>query len=432
MNARYGNLLWLLLLLPGVFGLQRPVLAQAYYVVDLGTLGSTNSIAISVNNHGQVAGFYYTSNYFEHAFLYSGGAMTDLGTLGGTNILAAHINDSGQIVGACNTTGEVAHAFLYMNGKMTDLGTLGGSNSLAACINNSGQIIGVSDTTNMVGPRGVRQAFLYSGGVMTNLITSNSSNNVTAMSINSSGQIIGNISESSGILEPYLYSSGVVTDLGNIISGGRLEGINDSGQIVGEYTTGTGSQKVTHGFLLNTNGTWTDVGSFGGNTGAYGINNNGQVVGYSTSIGGQNRAYIYSGGTMTDLNTQIATNSGWVLNVAYGINDLGQICGAGTISSQTNAFLLTPVSLAPILTITLSGTNVVLSWPTNASGFALEAATNLPVLSPAGWNTNQPGPAVINGQYSVTTPHLNTLQFIHCSSIACTGDLAAPVKKAPR
>ena len=54
-------------------------------------------------------------------------------------------------------------------------------------------------------------------------------------------------------------------------------------------------------------------------------------------------AFLYSGGVMTDLNTLIPSNSGWTLDGATGINDLGQICGTGVNpSGQTDAFLLTP------------------------------------------------------------------------------------------
>jgi hypothetical protein len=38
-----------------------------------------------------------------------------------------------------------------------------------------------------------------------------------------------------------------------------------------------------------------------------------------------------------------AVGSGWVLSKASGINDLGQIVGAGSINGQTHAFLMTPV-----------------------------------------------------------------------------------------
>ena len=51
-------------------------------------------------------------------------------------------------------------------------------------------------------------------------------------------------------------------------------------------------------------------------------------------------AFIYSAGSMKDLNTFIPKNSGWVLDDATGINDAGQIVGSGTYKGHNRAFLL--------------------------------------------------------------------------------------------
>jgi probable HAF family extracellular repeat protein len=103
-------------------------------IINLGTLGGTDSYGIAVNQAGQVVGESGTADGTTHAFLYagilgSGGAMVDLGTLGGTESSAYAINDAGQIAGysylADNTT---RHAFLYtgtpgVDGQMIDLDT---------------------------------------------------------------------------------------------------------------------------------------------------------------------------------------------------------------------------------------------------------------------------------------------------------------------
>ena len=49
---------------------------------------------------------------------------------------------------------------------------------------------------------------------------------------------------------------------------------------------------------------------------------------------------------MTDLNTRLPSGSGWVLESANDVNDVGEIAGVGTINGQRHAFLLTlPVRL---------------------------------------------------------------------------------------
>jgi hypothetical protein len=45
---------------------------------------------------------------------------------------------------------------------------------------------------------------------------------------------------------------------------------------------------------------------------------------------------------MRDLNDLIPHSSGWVLNIAWDVNDSGAIVGEGTVGGNVRAFLLTP------------------------------------------------------------------------------------------
>ena len=69
------------------------------------------------------------------------------------------------------------------------------------------------------------------------------------------------------------------------------------------------------------------------------------MVGYCLDdVGLTFHAFLYSNGTMTDLNNLISPSFGWTLESATAINDNGQIVGYGLgPSGQTDAFLLTPV-----------------------------------------------------------------------------------------
>lgn len=79
----------------------------------------------------------------------------------------------------------------------------------------------------------------------------------------------------------------------------------------------------------------TDLGSFGSQSGAYGVNNSGQVVGYSYTTGGQQHAFLYSNGAMTD----IGTTAGGYGSYAVRINDSGQVVGvAATADGYHRAF----------------------------------------------------------------------------------------------
>lgn len=77
-----------------------------------------------------------------HTFLWTAaGGMIDLGTLGGSDSSAAAVTDGGQVVGSSDIAGDADfHAFSWTAaGGMIDLGTLGGSRSQALAANDAGQ-----------------------------------------------------------------------------------------------------------------------------------------------------------------------------------------------------------------------------------------------------------------------------------------------------
>lgn len=95
-------------------------------------------------------------------------------------------------------------------------------------------------------------------------------------------------------------------------------------------------------------------------------------------------------------------------NTLYGTATTGGAFGGGTVFS---------IILRPQLTITPSITpsraNILLTWPTNATGFTLQYTTNLG--SSAIWTTNLSAPVVVNGQNTVTRPISGTQEFYRLS-----------------
>jgi probable HAF family extracellular repeat protein len=84
-----------------------------------------------------------------------------------------------------------------------------------------------------------------------------------------------------------------MTDLGSLGGVSEARGINDRGQVVGNYQI-TGEGFVLHAFLY-ANGTMTDMGTLGGSwSRAYGINCKGQVVGLAQNTANQDRAFLYN------------------------------------------------------------------------------------------------------------------------------------------
>ena len=119
-------------------------------VIDLGTLGGIDSIALAINRSNQVAGWSLTGSGETHPFLWTRATgMRDLGLLTGFfSCSASGINNQGQVVGTCfpPVPPDMPHAFLWTSaGGMQDLNTLilGKVNAVlgeALAINSRGQI----------------------------------------------------------------------------------------------------------------------------------------------------------------------------------------------------------------------------------------------------------------------------------------------------
>ena len=301
--------------------------AQSYSAVDLGSVD-----ALAINNSGTVVGSFQTTGGATHAFSLSDGTMIDLGTLGGTNSVAEAINNSGTIVGyadiAMGLGPNWSHAFSYNNGTMTDLETVATNYSEASGINDSGTIVGTEDFS---------WAFSYSNGVMSTI--SAYSIYAHAYGINDLGTFVGGTTNVGGGGPPPSYAfscdNGLVTLLGNLggAASNAANAINNSGVIVGYSSSyNAGGSGFIHAFSYY-DGVMTDLGA--GSSSANAINNAGVIVGQSAS-----GAFIYQNGTVTDLNS-LVNISGTTLTNAAGINDLGQIIASG---SNGDAYLLSPIS----------------------------------------------------------------------------------------
>ena len=137
-------------------------------------------------------------------------------------------------------------------------------------------------------------------------------------------------------------------------------GINNNGYVVGRSQFRS-NNAAYHAFLYD-GANMTDLGTLGGtNSHAEAINDLNQVVGCSLIFGSSDwHAFIYESGNLLDLNTLIPSDSGWVLERAYDINNSGQIVGFGSINGQTRAFLMTPVPEPTTLSLLFIGSLALL------------------------------------------------------------------------
>lgn len=261
--------------------------------------------ALDINSHGQIVGRAATTDVGGvilpgpgirpgSAFIWDSTlGRRFLGTLGGSSSEATGINDRGTVVGSAANSDQDSRAFVWSESEgMRDLGTLGGLDSFGNGVNNFGQVVGSSSRVD-----GFEHAFLFD--------------------------------EVNGMID--------LMPGANFSS--RAFAINDLGQVVGEfYANGRSafiwdSQTGLH--VLD-----SPQLRFAS---AHAINNLGQIVGEGDPSGTSRQPVLWDTTGLQPLQSLIPKNSGWELEYAADINDLGQIAGYGFYNGELRAFLMTPV-----------------------------------------------------------------------------------------
>lgn len=293
-----------------------------------------------INNLGQIAGYTQdTPGGATQAALYSGGVVTGLGGFGGSFGFARALNDAGQVIGTASTASGEFHSFLYSGGSLVDLG----ASANAQGINARGDVVG------QLSIAGGYTGFLYRGGSVTRLGNLGTGDVATAWDINDHGKIVGESVLSPELhspFHPFLYKHGRLIDLGTLAGreNNAARVINNAGRIAGYSEAADGGLHV----FVYENGTMTDLGSFGGlNLDVSDINERGAFVGSASTSEGPGVGYISFGGELIDLNTLIDPASGWVINGATGINDLGQIVASACRDVECTSVRLDLVSAVP-------------------------------------------------------------------------------------
>ena len=229
------------------------------------------------------------------------------------------------------------------------------TNSTANAVNASGQVVGKQhitirmpasgsgDSASIGSLRETSRAYIATASSARDLgaLLGGAASNATAL--NAAGVVVGwsefgSVDSRSHHAFRWKDGAGMV-DLGTL--GGtesEATGINDAGQVVG-FAQNQTQQK--HAVVWN-GATIRDLGTLGGaESRALGVNGN-RVIGTSLTASGLTRAFIYDLGssTMSDLNTLLPANSGWVLTEARAVNASGSVVGMGTLNGVPQGFIL--------------------------------------------------------------------------------------------
>lgn len=362
------------------------------------TLCGAESFAYDLNNSGVVVGYSRgpllpdtadadgdgntTENvlsFSAHGFSWQAGVMTDLGHLGKNESIAVAINDNGDVVGrskkvtAVSGTTETVQtrAFVVRFGEtIADVGVpTQTTNEIAATdISNGGYIVGYARAQVISGdttfyPRG----FIWSP-VSQSVVLIPSLQEKTE-------SVLRAVNDTANRAVGYAYKDGIrraiavaldtpatlieLGDLGG--SSSEANDIDDSGRIVGRsLVTGNGRSEA---FLYDPSQTpnMRSLGQLGNGftfSQANAISNEGLVVGtaQASSYPARYHATVVDvtdpAAQLVDLNSRIecADNSAerWRLTEAIAVNDAGQIIGYGSKGNSTRAFLLNPINDASL------------------------------------------------------------------------------------
>lgn len=191
----------------------------------------------------------------------------------------------------------------------------------------------------------------------------------SAKAVNDRNQVTGEIGHGTQFSHAFLYSNGRMIDLGTLpgFTDSVGNAINDSGEITGVATKAdpldhtANPALIVHAFTTQTN-KLQDLRPLG--QALYmssSINTRGQVVGSVVTLRDQDRAFLYHDGKVTVLDDlTLKSGAGWKLQEADGINDAGDVVGAGFCKGVLHAFLYHGGQITDLNRYLPSGTEWVL------------------------------------------------------------------------
>jgi probable HAF family extracellular repeat protein len=144
-----------------------------------------------------------------------------------------------------------------------------------------------------------------------------------ANAINDRGEVVGSAANSNGLVRPFLYRNGTMTDPGSAAGWGEAVAINNAGQILTHESAGSEHRS----FLIGTNGVIDLSAQAGQWVSAMSLNKAGVVVGVTSPGDNQYSAFMWSNGVFTVLGVPAGT----LTSVATDINKRGVIAGKITV-----------------------------------------------------------------------------------------------------
>ncbi|MEV0675541.1 hypothetical protein AB0I60_03365 [Actinosynnema sp. NPDC050436] len=276
-NAR-GQVLGLESMSGGGTYQQHPRIWHEGTTTNLAPSGSGWVSASAINANGEVPMTYSRSPYGYHqeaAAVWKGDRHEGL-SVSGPHLTVQVINDRGLVAGTqLPMFGDDKNAFRCQDGTCTRLPGVPGTGPYAVvAANESGVVVGNRDNQPLRWQADTVTVLPGTGAVAS-----------SPQAVNECGDIVGWTQDAAGVRKATVWRAGRQVVL-NVPGPAEALAINDAGDIVG-FSSATGQQRA----FLWRNGRVTDLGTLGG---AYSvpvaINNKGVVIGQSTASDGTTRA----------------------------------------------------------------------------------------------------------------------------------------------
>jgi probable HAF family extracellular repeat protein len=309
----------------------------------------------AVNNLGHVVGtFIGCGNPVSESFTWTGGDELIIiqRPAGILSFSAWDISDDGLIVGNAETTTAGQRGYIY-NSNTNQWTPLPPPNpisqgwSSAESINNAGQVCGYRSVNDGGDPVNPWMAYIWTPGKGFTDLGLINGESTACTSIAENGAATG-VMLVDGVFHGFLWIEGTIEDLGTISAMDTTPlAINSNLQVVGKSKVpGSNPFGMNHAFFW-ANGDLTDLGLFRGYTGAVAqdVDKDGVVIGFCRE-GTEDKAFIWNGKTLVELDLLVDPAAGVLLEVPGAINDVGQIIASARDSRGSPiSVLLTPVIL---------------------------------------------------------------------------------------
>ena len=229
--------------------------------------GSAQTQVTGLNNDGTKVGFFVDGNGNQIGFFQKGGHYTQVmdpnspalatssnGTPSVNQLLG--VNDKDVAVGFWTDANGLNHGYRYNvdSGKFTELTVPNlpdGSSVSASAINNHGTVVGFVTLPAPSGSSnpGVTESWIQTSNGDTGVLMYPDSTGTTALGINNEGEVVGDYTDLMGNMHGFTWSAKngfASVDDPNGVGTTTINGVNDHGQLVGFYVDG---KKNTDGFL---------------------------------------------------------------------------------------------------------------------------------------------------------------------------------------